>query len=532
MMADAARIENGLPFQRAVLRFQVVSPIHIGTREGRLLPMEFMSAHNRVYLIDEEKLGRYLKSQGFQAIDRFVRAAGNGDLRKGMSWFLTHELRIPQARLEEVAEMVSSYHIDGGGSDMSEFRPFVRDGFGRVCIPGTSIKGVFRTAAVYGILKRDTSRKDRLEELVQNEVSKLAQSGRRKEQVKKFLSQEILQEQLLQRFKIRTAKQPQNRDLLRCLKVRDAYPLEGTCKTRVVKIDFLSKKRTGDFYWSRQKRRDNSTGALVDTDRPLSIWVEALVEGIFETEVMWDRQLFEVFRRENKEYSRWPVAGLEDIFRSSSGMCQDIIHHERTFFTGGGEAAGKSLQSWYQGLEGNFLRIGFGSGMLGTTVNLLWSVKLRQRIRNECGHPRQDDPAPKSRRVWMCGQSAWRPMGWVRIIGPDESLDAVINQVKQLSEKAGASAVSPAAPGEVRKISKLKVTPPAEPKPTVKALMDQVGSIRIDDRINLKRLVDRLDELESDDARAVAEILKQRLIEAGRWKKHPLKPDIEMFLDA
>jgi len=493
--------------------------------------MEFMSAHNRVYIIDEEKLGRYLKSQGFQAIDRFVRAAGNGDLRRGMSRFLTQELRVTQARLQEVAEMVSSCHIDGGGSDMSEFRPFVRDGFGRVCVPGTSIKGIFRTAAIYGILKGDTLKKDRSEEQVQNKVSQLARSGGGKELKKESLSQEILQERLLQSFKIPNAKQPQNRDLLRCLKVRDAYPLEGTCKTRVVKIDFLSKKKTGDFYWSRQKKWDHAAGASVDMDKPLSIWVEALVAGIFETEVIWDRQLFEVFRGENREYSTWPLTGLEDLYRSASGMCQDIIRHERDFFTGGGEAAGKSLQSWYRSLKGDFLRIGFGSGMLGTTVNLLWNEKLRQRIRNECGHPRQDDPAPKSRRVWMCGPSAWRPMGWVRIIGPDESLDALINQEKHQSETPEASAVSPAAAGGGRNISRPTVAPPAEPKPNVKALMDQARSIPIDDRMNLERLVERLDELEPKDARAVAEILEQRLIEAGRWKKHPLMSDIKMFLD-
>ena len=41
---------------------------------------------------------------------------------------------------------------------------------------------------------------------------------------------------------------------------------------------------------------------------------------------------------------------------------------------------------------------------------------LRQKIRNICGHPRGDDPAPKSRRVWQDEHGAWRPLGWTKIM--------------------------------------------------------------------------------------------------------------------
>ncbi|RMG70143.1 MAG: hypothetical protein D6710_07680, partial [Nitrospirae bacterium] len=36
----------------------------------------------------------------------------------------------------------------------TEYRPFIRDGFGKVYLPGTAIKGVFRTAVLYCMLKR------------------------------------------------------------------------------------------------------------------------------------------------------------------------------------------------------------------------------------------------------------------------------------------------------------------------------------------------------------------------------------------
>jgi CRISPR-associated protein Csm5 len=532
MMADAAQVQNDLPFQRRVLRFQVVSPVHIGTREGRLLPMEFMFTPNRVHLIDEDKFGQFLKARGVQLIDSFVQAAGKGELSKGLEQFLKEKAGVPAAQLSQLAERISNYHVDGGSSDMQEFRPFVRDGFGRVYIPGTSLKGVFRTAVLYGILRGDNTQKESLEQQVQTEVNNLAAAGKRKENVKKFLSQQVLQEQLLQHFKLSTAKQPQNRDLLRCLKVRDAYPVEGTCKTQVVKIEFLSKRKTGSFYWSKQKRWDHAMGTHVDLDKPLCIWVEAIVEGLFETEVLWDDGLFAMFRQENKAAKLWPMTGLEDLFMASSNMYRDLIKHEKDFFAGGGEAAGQNLQKWYGGLDGDMLRIGFGSGMLGTTVNRLWSEKLRQRIRNECGHPRHDDPAPKSRRVWMCGANDWRPMGWVRIIGQEESIEEVVQGLKQKAAAATSPAGSPNQPVMVPRVPRPKVTPLAEEKPTVKGLLDQARSIRLEDTMNLERLVQTLDELDPADAHSVASILKQRLSETGRWKKHPLRQDIEMFVQS
>lgn len=530
MTEVAAAIRDRRTFQRKVVRFQVLSPLHIGTREGRLLPMEYIFNGNRVYAVDDEKLGRFLvKSGGVQLIDQFVQAARSGDLRKGIAKFLQEKAKIVQARMREVAESVSTYDVDGGSPEMSDFRPFVRDGFGRVYIPGTSLKGVFRTAVLYGMLDAGGTQKADLEIEVQERVKQLAAAGKKKEFQKKFLSEGILQKNLLQNFKVTTAKQPQNRDLLRCLKVRDAYPVRETCKTRVLRIEFLSKTKGGAFYWSKQKKFDPAKHGFVDLEKPLSMWVEAVTAGVFETEIWWDEELFEVFRKENATVSSWPVSGLDDVLKKVSDMSRSVTEHELAFFKGSGEDAHKSLQKWYGGLQGDLLRIGFGSGMLGTTVNLLWSDALRQNIRNVCGHPRHDDPAPKSRRVWKCGESDWRPMGWIRVVGEDESIENLVRKTAEEQTKPASVSKGSDQPKFHPQTKRVRTQPVEFDRPGAKSLMSQAKSVPLE-KFELQRLVDALDDLDPAEAHAVASILKVRLTEAGRWKKHPLQGEIEIFI--
>lgn len=530
MTVDAARVLSRKPLQRKVLRFEVLSPVHVGAREGRLLPMEYIVAGGRVYIIDDERFGRFLlQTGGSQLIDHFIQAARTGELGKGVDRFLQDKAKVTEAKMREVAERISSYHVDGGSPDMRDLRPFVRDGFGRVYIPGTSLKGVFRTAVLYGILKADALRTASLEKRLYPEIKKLNGAGKGKERMKKFLSQELIQKDLLQSFDLKSAKQPQNKDLLRCFKVRDAYPLDGTLKTKAVKIDFLSKKKDGAFYWSEQKK--SVPGGSVDTGKPLSVYAEAIVAGIFETELLWDHQLFEVFQRENSGVSSWAVTGLEDLLKASSNMLRDLAQHETRFFEGSGNAARASLQRWYGAMKGDFLRIGFGSGMLGTTVNLLWSDALRQEIRNVCGqYDRKDDPAPKSRRVWKQGGENWLPMGWVRIVGENEPVEDLVGRVR---EKVSRISGLPAIPEPHRAfptVPRVRAQPLEEAKVSATGLLAQAKSISLEQSFNLRRLVDAMDRLDPAEAHTVASILKQRLEEAGRWKKHPLRGEIEVFI--
>lgn len=511
-------IPETVGMERRTIRLQVASPIHIGTREGRLLPMEFLFADNKVHVIDEDKLGHLLKERG--RLDEFVNAARTGEIGKGLGSFFRQKARL--SRMSELAQKISSYSVEGGAAEMRDFRPFVRDGLGRVYLPGTSLKGVFRTAVLFAFLKANEELKDSLEAEVSRRLDGLTRE-RNKERAKKSFSEKFLQADLLESFALPNARQEQNRDLLRCLKVRDAYPIADTCRSRVLKIQFLSKRQDGSFYWSKQKRGN------FDTDTPLSIWLEAVVGGTFETEILWDQALFEAFKRENPTATGWPVTNLDELLAHVSNMTKRMIAHESSFFGGTGEQAAQSLKSWYDGLAHSMFRIGFGAGMLGTTVNLLWQDPLRQKIRNACGHSRGEDPAPKSRRIWRNDKGEWLPMGWMRI-GTGKELSTIKHATTQEHKKP--TVQPPVSGAPVKSAIVPKGAPPviAEQAPDVNRLLDQASKIQPDDSLNLERIIDKLDELEASDTVRVARALRDRLEKTGRWKKHPMKSTIEMFL--
>jgi hypothetical protein len=83
-------------------------------------------------------------------------------------------------------------------------------------------------------------------------------------------------------------------------------------------------------------------------------------------------------------------------------------------------------------------------------------------------------------------------------------------------------------------------TPPKRPAPVVlkrdtktAELLKQIELIKTDDAFAFRRLVEAMDNLEDEHAqRTVAEALKNKLVEAGKWNKHRLRTDIEFYLSS
>jgi len=71
------------------------------------------------------------------------------------------------------------------------------------------------------------------------------------------------------------------------------------------------------------------------------------------------------------------------------------------------------LESWYKNNTSSF-RIGFGSGMVSTTIAMLLDDNLRKKVRNYAGLNRGNDIAPKSRRVWVKNNNPI-PFGWAML---------------------------------------------------------------------------------------------------------------------
>ncbi len=386
------------------LILEVASPIHIGSREGSLRTTDFISHKGKTYVIDEDKFCEFLLDHNL--IDDFVDSVSSG-FRSIAEYLKGKDIKDLDKNIRDIA----LHSIRGGENRMRGFRPFVRDAHGQVFIPGTSIKGTLRTSLLHGILSGDPRLRGEKGSWVENNLRQLSSGERGKE--KKQFSYKILQRDILQNFRIPGTDQKDgpNRDILRCLTVRDAYPI-GQIESRLIKLQFLSKNASGEVYWSKQER----------PDRPLEVWVEAVVAGRFMTELIMDMQLFNHFKTEDR-----CIKDLNDLLRHVRHMNKSIFDHEKKYFSAYTKPkspdtrdAAQSLYTWYEKQQGSLLRIGFGSGMLSTTVDEVFSPNVRTEIRNIFGHNRGSDPAPKTRRVWQKEHNQWVPMGWMEFSQPED----------------------------------------------------------------------------------------------------------------
>ncbi|RMH04025.1 MAG: type III-A CRISPR-associated RAMP protein Csm5, partial [Nitrospirae bacterium] len=203
------------------LALEVLTPLHVGGREGALKSLDFVFDAGTVHVVDEDRFAQWLQAQGI--VDLFVEEAKTGtmDLKRFIQ-------KRPGWR--QALPTWTRYTIKGGRDGMQEFRPLIRDAHDRVYLPGSAVKGALRTAILWKRLHEGTPVPlEQVEAAVERGIVKDRASGGwrwlqvanpenpgQKKPVGKERFSRWLQEAVL-------GNDPHH-DLLRCLTVRDAYP--------------------------------------------------------------------------------------------------------------------------------------------------------------------------------------------------------------------------------------------------------------------------------------------------------------------
>jgi len=377
-------------FEIKTCQLRTVSPIHIGSVEQKLTPFEYIVKDGFIYMVSDEKLSLFLKDHNL--IEPFVREVGvEGHRFRIMDFFKKHNIKIETKDLLEISGKRFS-KISGNISLLQDFRPSIRDGMGKIYIPGTSIKGVIRTAVLYNILKimKNTEPlkfKQQIEEKIESDIANRVSK-------KKMFQWGI--EEWLESFVLNGKKRNPNpnTDWLRILHVTDAYP-ENDFVTYLIPINLLKKVKNG-FELKKEK-----------TERLTTIWAECIPEGVtFSFQLLWDKKLLNDFLKQNKDVTL--PKSLEELFENINTWINDVALEEKKFLNK------HNMHKWYtEGKDLNF-RIGFGSGIMATTIFPLLSEELRKKIRNYAGLNRGQDEAPKSRRVWI-NNNIYVPLGWAQL---------------------------------------------------------------------------------------------------------------------
>ena len=369
------------------VRLTTVTPLHIGGRESALNPLEFVVKDKRCYIVSEDKL-----AQALQEKDK---------LNDFSSWFaktgspvLHCFLRDQKLLNEEFLQWISNYSSASPDGIGRELRPCIRDAFQRPFLPGTSIKGAIRTAFLFALLGalEEPPNAHTLEELVTERLSVYRRGNWSQEDFKKnFATTLELEKDIFQRFVLRDDQQEfdPHTDLFRCLRVSDSTTLKANgAQIGTIKV----------FSDGRPKR--------------FSLYAECLPPGsTCEFDISVDKWILEEFRKRNKQTQLY--SGLKKFLENPlvpwkfMGGC--LRQADCKFFS-------KHLPNVNVSRPPKdipLVRLGWGSGLLGTTVDMLLPTKV-QDIRNTLFVDKGNTPAPKTRRLVKQGNT-YLPLGWAKV---------------------------------------------------------------------------------------------------------------------
>lgn len=380
------------------VKLRTVSPLHIGGQEGVIYPSQYVIIAGRCYVVNEDRL--FQRLYDLRRLDDFLEDAQRLSRGYELKTFLSRRNLLRKDLLEDVSSYSSRCRLEV----RRELRPFIRNGFSQPFIPGSSIKGVLRTSVMYLILKRlDASlRKRILDDFVQRKLEEYrkdprGQRGYRwfQERFKQRFAQRLDQD-IFQRFILRSDQHryDAHTDILRFLKVTDSSPI-GKNSLVVEEVKIYS----AHSYESPKK---------------WSIYAECVPPGTdFEFELKTDEGILADFKRFNRSTAFGiTFSDLSDLLSNplaaAQEMALDLLEREKEFL---GEELNMPRPMDFKEVIPNF-RMGWGSGLLGTSIVMLLPERLRQDLRNTLFRDRGATPAPKSRRV-VVGDGA---LGWCKLM--------------------------------------------------------------------------------------------------------------------
>lgn len=357
----------------APLTIEVLSPLHVG--DGKLLikNLDFVVRANdpRTWVVDQEALW-----------ERTLTPAGDFD---------NHLLGRPAEELISDADFRGDpdrifRYVMPGVPATNELRPFIKDAFDRLYLPGSTIKGLLRTLAVWGYFA------------ARKELPDLSRLGKSRTFAAKPVESDVM------------GPNP-NLDLFRALHIADTDPIN---------LDRLRAARVNIYPTGDRER----TGVMTN--------VEAVVENTLFT----SRLTIEEYGFANRaasdqlEWSENARKFLDRLVRFGKVFAGRRLAQEIKYYPG--RADGRGVLGTYSRLvriqeqldNRQFLaQLGWGAGWNSKTLNDLLTAepgRFAQLVKqyhltrfSESFKP--GDRFPSSRHLTIEGGSGRSPMGWVLV---------------------------------------------------------------------------------------------------------------------
>ncbi|MEW6288436.1 MAG: type III-A CRISPR-associated RAMP protein Csm5 [Thermodesulfobacteriota bacterium] len=356
---------------------QILTPVHIGNGEKYVNNFDFLCEANRARVFDHKRLFAMVEQLGGSHIESFAAAMEDGQL--------THWLRSNNININEAVVHSFSFPAHNEPRDINRH---IRDGFGRPIIPGSSLKGVFRTAILARLA--DDNRTNPVNQALGN----LMKPG--KVNVK-FADSSLCTELLGEDAKMNLMRSLTVADFTFApedVQVQNAYVTRLTNSTRFVRKPWS--------IWIEKLNQSANASGQVSFDDFLITQAKGKEAFNFKADLtlVW---LVEALRKRTDKALNSEL----DFLRDKNG---DGIDGMRGFYT--------KLKQDHQNLPENeaIVQFAWGSGWKGMTGELLGPELLTSEVRSKLklANKYLNFPFPKSRRVAVTGVAAL-PMGWIRL---------------------------------------------------------------------------------------------------------------------
>ncbi len=360
-----------VPFHRFLLTIETRTPLHIGSGLRYHRDYDFVVEGTRVRLVDVDR-----------ALDSLPDADVNR-MRDGRVAAL-----LPAGQRDRFTRSLLPVH--GSRVVGQDLLGLIRDGNGAPYIPGSSLKGAFRSALLDGFLRQNP-------QLARRKARELLSRGQRPEFPARDLESEAF-DVALERTR-RNADAP-NRDINRWLRISDAYP----------------QRQFQPIAAEMQVRSASSRGR-----QAIPVWVEAIPAGFrFAAELSLTPESFAPWSQ--LDQPRRDLFGkvskdLNGVLQAWGAACRadELDYWCRVDSAVASRFAGAVAE------ESRSFPLGFGTGWLSKTIgrHLRGDEQLLKELITNFGLSRSRSPDPKNfpmgHRV-IDGPGGPVPPGWVEIV--------------------------------------------------------------------------------------------------------------------
>lgn len=218
------------------VRIQALSPIHIGSgvKTGKKEYI-YTPGNHRVIIPEEQKMYEDIQKMGYE--EDFVKYImdRNSRYRNLTDWLKNHGYRVEDYQRWKKYEMdAGQAFCSGKAASPKEISAFIKDAYGCPYVPGSSIKGMVRTALIAWEVDRNPQKYESIKrEIERNSVLRTSRKECLAKETKQ-LEAEVLY--TLQRDMDKTGNAVN--DNLAGLYIGDSRPISTECLTLSQKIDY------------------------------------------------------------------------------------------------------------------------------------------------------------------------------------------------------------------------------------------------------------------------------------------------------